>query len=153
IQYPGLPEEETRDGVKYIRVPGRTDTVYVANIKAKLDSSYDLIHVFNRPRFLLSFSEALPEAKFSLSLPNEMFHTDKIPDASALNVIEQAEFINTVSRFIVNTVKYRFPFAEEKLRVVYSGVDPGIYQPGWTTEGSQKRLEMKRKFGLQDHKV
>ena len=153
VQHPGLPEEEMKDGVKYIRVPGRTDTVYIANVKARLDQSYDLIHVFNRPRFLLSFAESLPEAKFSLSLHNEMFHMDKISDASALKCIEKAEFINTVSRFIADTVKRRFPNAEKKLHVVYSGVNPQIYKPGWTTEGAQSRLDMKSKFGLQNYKV
>lgn len=153
IQYPGLPDEETKDHVKHIRVPGKTDTIYVNNIKTRLDNTYDLIHVFNRPRFLLSFMEKFPAAKFSLSLHNEMFHTDKISDAAAIECIEKAEFINTVSRFIANTVKQRFPIAEKKLHVVYSGVDLQKYKPSWTTEGEQNKLDLKKKFGLQDYKV
>lgn len=153
IQYPGLPEEEVKDNVKYIRVPGKTDTLYVNNIKARLEPSYDLIHVFNRPRFLLSFMESLPDTRFSLSLHNEMFHKDKISDEAAKKCIEKAEFINTVSRYIADTVKQRFPIAEKKLRVVYSGVDFQKYTPAWTAEGAEKKLEIKKKLGLNDHKV
>jgi spore coat protein SA len=153
VQHPDLPNEEIKDNVKYIRVPGRTDTFYVNNIKNLLDNTYDLIHVFNRPRFLLSFMEKLPDAKFSLSLHNEMFHADKISDAAALQCIEKAEFINTVSSFIANTVKLRIPAAEKKLHVVYSGVDPDIYKPGWTEEGAKLKLDMKNKLGLKDYRV
>ena len=153
VRFPGLPEDEIKNGVRYIRVPGRTDTMYVNNIKARLDNSYDLIHVFNRPRFLLSFAEHLPGARFSLSLHNEMFHTDKISDEAAGKCIEKAEFINTVSRFIADTVVKRFPAAKDKVHVVYSGVDPSRYLPAWTAAGAERKLELKNDLGLEDYKV
>jgi len=153
ILAPGLPEEEVKNSVRYIRVPGRTEGLYIKNIKAKLDNTYDLIHVFNRPRFLLSFAEHFPDARFSLSLHNEMFHKEKITDESALKCVEKAEFINTVSRFIANSVISRVPQAKDKIHVVYSGVDHSLYTPGWTTEGAEKKLELKKKFGLEGRKV
>lgn len=153
IQYPGLPDEEIKDNVKYIRVPGKTDTFYVNNLKSKLDNTYDLIHVFNRPRFILSLMEALPRARFSLSLHNEMFHTDKISDSDAVKCIEKVEFINTVSKFIADGVKYRFPIANEKLHVVYSGADIQKYKTAWSPEGISNQIRLKEKYGLKDYKV
>jgi len=153
IQHPDLPDEEEKGNVHYIRVPGKTDTIYINSVKDRLDSSYDLIHVFNRPRFLLSFAEHLPDSKFSLSLHNEMLDTKKISDGAAALCVEKAEFINTVSQYIANTVKQRLPNAAQKLHVVYSGVDTQKYAPPWTREGMQIKLDMKKKFGLEDCKV
>ena len=153
VQHPNLPNEEIKDNVKYIRVPGKTDTIYLSSVKARVDNTYDLIHVFNRPRYLLSLAEKLPGTKFSLSLHNEMLHIKKISDDAAIQCVEKAEFINTVSQYIANTVKHRLPSAEGKLHVVYSGVDSQKYTPVWTQEGMQNKLDMKKKFGLQDYKV
>ncbi|MGE5613064.1 MAG: glycosyltransferase family 4 protein [Bacillota bacterium] len=153
IKHPGLPDEETRDNVRYVRMPGKSGPVYLENLKTRLDSSHDLVHVFNRPLFLHGLSESFPDVKFSLSLHNEMFHHEKISNEAALKCIEKAEFINTVSRYIANTVIQRFPSAEGKMRVVYSGVDPYKYHPGWTDEGAKIKHEMKIKHGIENYKV
>lgn len=160
IQYKGLPEEEIRDNVRYIRVPGRTDTIYVNSLKTRLLAScssnklpWDLIHVFNRPKFLLQLADSFPNEKFSLSLHNEMLHFEKISEEAGLRCIEKSEFINTVSSYIAGTVTERFPSAIKKMHVVYSGADQHRYTPAWTDEGAHKKLEMKSKYGLQDHRV
>jgi hypothetical protein len=60
-----------------------------------------------------------------------MFHLEKISDTDGLRCIEKVEFINTVSKYIADTVITRFPSAEKKLHVVYSGVDTDLYKPVW----------------------
>jgi len=153
VQHPELPNEEESGNVRFIRVPGKTSSEYVNNVKNALDGSFDLVHVFNRPKFLLAFSEKMPGSRFSLSVHNEMFHTEKISDDEGKKCIEKAEFINTISGFIANTILSRFPEAKEKIRVVYSGVDLKCFNPGWTKEGVQRKKELKEKFGLTDKKV
>jgi spore coat protein SA len=153
IQYPGLPDEEINNNVKYIRVPGKTDTSYINNLKSRLDKTYDLIHVFNRPRTVLALVNDLPNSRFSLSLHNEMFQPEKISDADGAKCIERVEFINTVSEFIAEGVKKRFPFAENKLHVVYSGADLHEYKPNWSAEGINNKMRLKKEYGLQDYKV
>ena len=148
ISYPGLPDEETVDNVKYIRVAGKTETNYVESLKAALGSSFDLIHVFNRPRYLLALSAGLPGVSFSLSLHNEMFHPDKITYEDAVKCVKRVEFINTVSRYIADCVKYRIAQAEKKLRVVYSGVDLQKHKTNWSQEGIQNRLRLKKQLHL-----
>jgi len=160
VQHPSLPPEEIRENVHYIRVPGKSQSIYIRNIVESIAASagmdeapYDLIHVFNRPKFLLTLSERFPGCKFSLSLHNEMMHAEKISDEAGLRCIEKSEFINTVSRYIADTVTSRFPSAEGKVRVVYSGVDPVRFNPPWTHEGAAKKYEMRSKYGLLDYRV
>lgn len=153
VQHPGLPNDETADKVRYIRVPGKAGTVYVNSLKAALEPGFDLVHVFNRPRFLLALSDKFPDMKFSLSLHNEMLHPDKIPDDAARRCVQKAEFINTVSGYIADTVVKRVPEAKEKLRVVYSGADPSKYSVPWSAEGEAIKRELQLKYGLKDHKT
>jgi len=153
IQHPGLPEEEIRDGVRYSRLPAKSAAEYVKNLKINLNRNFDLIHVFNRPRWVLMLGRELPRVKFSLSLHNEMFHTEKISDNEALECVDRVEFINTVSDFISNGVKKRVPAAEKKLRVVYSGADIEKYKPNWTNEGIQNKIRLKEKYNLKGYKI
>lgn len=153
VQHTELPNEEIVDNVKYIRVSGRTSTEYLKNISSVLNDSFDLIHVFNRPRYLLSLAEKLPNSKFSLSIHNEMFHPNKISDSDGIKCIKRTEFINAISGYIANTVISRFPISKEKLHVVYSGVDTGNYYPHWTDRGALRKQDQKAKFGIKDYRV
>ena len=153
IQYPGLPDEEVGNNVRYVRIPGKTDTMYVNNLKARVDKSHDLVHVFNRPRTILSLMPVLPDTRVSLSLHNEMFHQEKISQEDGARCIERVEFINTVSKFIADRVKNRFPSAAGKINVVYSGANVTDYKPNWSAEGASNKLQLKKKYGLEDKKV
>lgn len=153
IQYPGLPDIEVKNNVKYVRVPGGSSKIYVNSLRTALDSSYDLIHVLNRPRYVLELMDCFPDVKFSLSLHNEMFHPEKLSDEEGIKCINRVEFINTVSKYISDTVANRFPIARNKLHVVYSGVNTNLYQPVWSYEGQQLKKKYKAMFGLQDYKV
>ncbi len=153
VQYRGLPDEETDGNVKYIRVSGKNEAQYLENIRNKLSGDYDLVHVFNRPRLMLALSDFRPDLRFSLSLHNEMFHNEKISSEDGKRCIQKAEFINTVSRFIAETISGRFPEAKGKLRVVYSGADIQTYKTKWSSEGIRNMEVLKEKFGLQGRKV
>jgi len=41
IQHPGLPDEETRENVRYIRVPGKSQSVYIKNITESIAASVE----------------------------------------------------------------------------------------------------------------
>lgn len=153
INYPGLPQDERKAGVRYIRVPARDELEYVNNLKNILTEDFNLVHVFNRPRWVLELSSVLPGVKYSLSLHNEMFAAIKLPTQKAMECISKVEFINTVSRFIADGVKSRYPEAVSKLNVVYSGVDIDKYKPNWTSEGIANKNTLKKKYQIQDYKV
>lgn len=153
ISYPGLKDEEIIENVRYVRVLGKTETIYLESLKKVLEKGFDLIHVFNRPRYILPLSGALPGTNFSLSLHNEMFHPEKISNDEAVKCIEKVEFINTVSKFIADGVKHRIPQAEKKLRVVYSGVDLKKHKTNWSPEGINNRLRLKSGLSLECSKI
>ncbi len=155
IKYPGLSEDELKDGVRYIRVPAKSAVQYISNIKKYLAeaNAFDLVHIFNRPKWVLEIGRDYPNIKLSLSLHNEMFHSEKISDLDAAECVERVEFINTVSAFIADGVKKRVPSAEPKLHVVYSGADLEKYKPNWTQEGIQNKLQLKEKYGLEGYKI
>lgn len=152
IQHPGLVNEETRNGVKYVRVPATSKNEYLENIKLHLNG-FDWVHVFNRPLWVNYLSENLPDTKFSLSLHNEMFHKEKISHQKANECIERVEFINTVSRFITDGVAKLYPKAENKLRVVYSGVDLTKLKPNWSEGGIQNKEKLKTKYKIENYRV
>lgn len=147
IAHPGLPEQETVDGVNYIRVSGKDKEEYVNNVMAQLNDEFDIVHVFNRPLWVPILSEKLKNAKFSLSIHNEMFLKDKIPSEIAVECIETVEFITTVSKFIADGIRRLYPIADKKLNVVYSGVDVDKFQPSWSEKGTKSGGRLKSKLG------
>jgi len=150
VKHPDLPNEEYKDNVRYVRVPGKTEMLYAARVTEKLDGNFDLVHVFNRPRVVLHLQKEFPGLKYSLSLHNEMFHQEKISLEDGNRCIESVEFINTVSRYIADGVAKRFPQAEKKLRVVYSGADTSIYKVRSSPEGQENRKKLMKLYGLQE---
>ncbi|MBU3159950.1 glycosyltransferase family 4 protein [Clostridium frigoris] len=152
IQDPKLPNRVTDKSVKYIRLPASTSSEYVQGIKHYLTDDFDLVHVFNRPRWVPFLSKDLTCA-FSLSLHNEMFGLNKISNELAMNCINRVSFITTVSQFIANGVKELYPFAKDKLHPVYSAVDCSIYKPIWDDDKESNRSILRTKYGLQNYKT
>ncbi len=148
-----LLEKERFGNVEHIRVSGKTSDEYINNIKEKISDEFDLVHVFNRPLWILRLNDAAPNTPFSLSLHNEMFLPKKINKERALKCIDRVSFISTVSQFIADDIKRMYPQAENKLNVVYSAVDLNRLKPLWDKSILEDRLAMKKKYGLQDAKV
>lgn len=153
VSHPKLLDEETIDGVKYIRITISARGDYTKKIKSYLPGNFDLVYVFNRPRWILSLSKGLDNVKFGLSLHNEMFRAEKITDEDAMQCAKRVSFIATVSKFIANGVKARVPESENKLSVVYSGADIDRYMPAWTEEAISNRIELKQKYGIENYRV
>jgi spore coat protein SA len=152
IQDPKLPNRSSIAGVNYIRLPASTTEEYVRGLKPLLTNDFDLVHVFNRPRWVPFLSKDLTCA-FSLSLHNEMFPLKKIEPAMANACIDRVSFITTVSDFIASGVKELYPFAARKLHPVYSAVDCNIYKPIWENSKDSYRNILRAKYGLQNHKT
>lgn len=147
VAHPSLPEQETVDGVNYIRVEGKDKKEYISNVMAQLNDDFDIIHVFNRPLWVPILNKKLKNAKFSLSIHNEMFLPEKIPSEKAVECIETVEFITTVSKFIADGISCLYPIADKKLKVVYSGVDVNKFQPSWDTKGTTNKDRLKSRLG------
>lgn len=156
ITDPDLPDTEEVGGVKYIRVPREN---YAFNVGKKLAEKtaskeyYDVIHVFNRPRDLLIYKNAMPASRFVISLHNEMFREGKISTEMGNLVIRAVDKIMTISEYIGQTIISRFPLAKSKVKAVYSGIDFQRYKPIWDQDAETLRNELRKKYGVEDKKV
>jgi glycosyltransferase involved in cell wall biosynthesis len=148
---PELDDEEIAEGVRHIRVPADR---YVSGICERLaEENFDLIHVFNRPQNIPAYHEAAPTAKIVLGLHNDMMQEKKISAELGSQVVNMANRIATVSNYIKQTVIRRFPEAEEKIHVVYSGVDLDEYPPVWSEEGEAIRESVRQRYRIENRKV
>ncbi|WP_243385674.1 glycosyltransferase family 4 protein [Bacillus kexueae] len=151
ITHPDLPAEETKNGVQFVRFPEKE---FIDSIVQYVRStSFDVIHVCNRPLWIEQIREATPNAKLVLSVHNEMFANEKISDEEGKRCIALCSKIVTVSDYIGNTITSRFPEAKGKVKTVYSGVDVQTFHPSWTNTGRELKKSIRSKLGLQNKKV
>lgn len=155
IADPDLAEREVAGGVTFERIPGGIMEVYTPGVEAFLAKHrFDLIHIFNRPRLVLSVRKAAPTARLVLSLHNEMFTPEKIPPEEARKAIGVLERIITVSDYVGRTLKELYPEAGSKLKTIYSGVDTRRFIPPWSyAEAKQARTALRQQHGLQGKHV
>ncbi|WFD11642.1 glycosyltransferase family 4 protein [Tepidibacter hydrothermalis] len=148
-----LPSRESKDNVTYIRVQRENADDYINNVKNEITDEFDLIHVFNRPRWISILNEVVPNTALSLSLHNEMLLPKKIEPEMALECIDRVKFITTVSKFVADEVKSIYPTAESKLNPVYSAVDGNKIKPFWSEDVVQDRINMRKEYGVENSKV
>lgn len=153
VEDPSLPGEESKGNIRYVRVQGKKTDDYITNVINHMNDNFDLIHVFNRPRWVKLIADKYPATAISLSLHNEMFLPAKISEAEGRACIKRVKFITTVSRFISSGVKKLYPEAAPKLHTVYSGVDINKYRPLWCAEAMQLRDQLRARYGLSGKKV
>ncbi|CAH0345487.1 glycosyltransferase family 4 protein [Bacillus sp. CECT 9360] len=154
ISDPTLPDQETIDGVRYIRVPGKILEIYREGVVRYVEShQFDLIHIFNRPRLVIPVRTAAPQAKITLSMHNDMFNTDKIDSDEANTVLEEVSGIVTVSNYVGNVIRNLYPQAASKIRTIYSGVDSERFLPGKHPKMQKIRNEIRSSHGLENKTV
>lgn len=151
VSDPELPDREEKNGVQYIRFPREEYRFHVAN--ELTHHQFDVIHVCNRPKNVLLYKQSAPGSKFVLSLHNDMFSIKKLSEAEGKEVVEVVSAITTVSNYIKETIIQRFPEAEEKIRVVYSGVDLSSFPLIKSKEWQQVRDSFRKRYNLEDKKV
>lgn len=154
INDPSLPDQETIDGNRYVRVPGKIFEVYREEVVSYLEANhFDLIHIFNRPRLVLPVRKAAPHSKITLSMHNDMFNPEKINPEEAKAAIDEVTNIVTVSDYIGNVIKSLYPQASSKIRTIYSGVDTNRFLPGSHPKMQKIRNELRKANGLENKTV
>ncbi|MDH2889784.1 MULTISPECIES: glycosyltransferase family 4 protein [Bacillus cereus group] len=151
ISDPILPKQETKGSIHYIRFPQEEYEQQI--IKILPTKNFDIIHVFNRPKNIPLYKQASPNSRFVLGLHNDMFTEHKMTLSEGNLIIEMVTAIVTVSNYIKQTVIERFPQAEEKISIVYSGVDLTHSPSIWTPTGQEIRNKFRKKYAIQNKKV
>lgn len=151
---PQLAMAGRRDDVEYVYIPAGEPDGYVEAVSRYLaERRFDIVQVFNRPKFLLKLREVSPWSRFVLSVHNDMFVPGKISESEGDLVVAGADAVVTVSRYVKATIESRFPAAAAKTRVIYSGVDLDQFRPVWSPEVAEQREALRRKFGVEKAKV
>ncbi len=154
IQHSSLVNEESVNGIRYVRVPGIIFKVYQEEVCRYLEvNDFDLIHIFNRPRLVLPVRKAAPHAKIVLSMHNDMFNHDKIPPEEASAALEEVSTIITVSDYVGSVIKKLYPQSGSKIRTIYSGIDIERFLPGDNPKMQKVRSEIRKKYGLENKTV
>ncbi|USK69291.1 glycosyltransferase family 4 protein [Peribacillus asahii] len=154
ISDPELPDEETINGVSYVRVPGKILELYKEGVVRYLESNqFDLIHIFNRPRLVLPVRNVAPKAKITLSMHNDMFNVEKIDPIEANEVLNEVSSIVTVSDYVGNVIQSLYPQAAGKVHTVYSGVDTDQFLPGSHPNMKKIRQDIRQAHGLENKTV
>jgi len=153
---PSLPLEEYKNNIRYVRIESeQVLEIYATKVIDFLrNESFDLIHVFNRPRLIPLISEVAPYSRLILSMHNDMFGTNKIHQQDALTAIKEVERIVTVSDYVGKTISSLYPQAASKVHTIYSGVDLKTFIPWETSKSaSQIRQKLRSDYQLEDKTV
>ncbi|GAE24465.1 lipopolysaccharide 1,2-N-acetylglucosaminetransferase [Halalkalibacter wakoensis JCM 9140] len=152
---PSLPDDETKNNIRYVRTQGGLIEVYREGVKRflKENPSFDVIHIFNRPRLVLPVRECAPNARLILSMHNDMFKPEKIDQEEASKVVDELDHIITVSDYIGKTIYEPFPKAKNKIQTIYSGVDISRFVPPSSTKAKEMREQIRKENNLEGKKV
>lgn len=153
---PSLPQEEYKDNIRYIRIDGgQILEIYALGIISFLQTeSFDLIHIFNRPRLISLVRQAAPQARLILSMHNDMFDLDKIHPNDAVTAINEVERIITISDYVGKKICSLYPQAASKVQTVYSGVNLNVFSP-WekSVQAAQVRQKLREEYKLESKTV
>ncbi|CAG9620282.1 glycosyltransferase family 4 protein [Sutcliffiella rhizosphaerae] len=151
VSDPELPNQESANGVTYIRFPREDYRQLVAN--ELFLHQFDVIHICNRPKNVLLYKQSSPDSKIVLSLHNDMFSLKKLSDEEGNEIVDAVDTITTVSNYIKETVVKRFPTAKPKIIIVYSGVDLSSYPLRKSKEWFKIRDRFREMYNLENKKV
>ena len=105
---PSLPQAEYIDNIQYVRIDGeQVFENYAEKVISYLkNNSFDLIHVFNRPRLIPLIREVVPYSRLILSMHNDMFYLNKIHQSDALTAINEVERILFLGKNLIQPLKF-----------------------------------------------
>ncbi len=156
VQGGDLPPEQEIDGVRHVRLaPAFPEaTAYLEVLLHHLrQEQFDVIEIFNRPLFVLPIHQVAPASRLVLSLHNEMFRETKIPPELAIATLDVLSHVVTVSRYVADSVRARYPQAAHKLRVIYSGVDVERFPAKGTPEAEAMAAATRQALGWEEGPV
>ncbi len=154
VDDPSLSDEETLDGVRYVRIPGKLFETYKEGVTHYVNAnSFDIIHIFNRPKLVMPVRSAAPHSKITLSMHNDMFKLEKIDREEATAAINEISKIVTISDYIGEVIRSQYPQASSKLHTIYSGVDTDRFLPGSHPKIKKIRDSIRREHGLENKTV
>ncbi len=125
----GLLERESSDRLRYCRLPHQSTDQYLAALMEQLTVDvFELVHIFDRPQFVLSLAPRLASTKIVLHLYQDLL-TKEINGAEAAACVDQISAAVTSSYFLRFHTALSIPDFYAKSHVIRPGVDLNQYLP------------------------
>jgi spore coat protein SA len=120
------PILDTNDGVGRRELSAGDD--YLADVVRVLErETFDIVHVFNRPGFVLPIAAASRGASVNLSLHND--HLKHVAREDGVLILSTTDAVITDGDFLRQRAIDRFPIAAGKVASIHSGVDVDEFHP------------------------
>lgn len=145
IQDRSLNNCEKVNGVRFVRYPKKT---YIQDVLVHLKNEFfDLIQVYNNHQWIWGIRKVARKSILVLSLHNlRLGHSTD--DNKSIQIINTADHIVTVSKFLERDIVDRYPIASGKINTLYTGEDPSRYIPHFSQEGQKIKRQMKQELGI-----
>ncbi|MDA5107131.1 glycosyltransferase family 4 protein [Brevibacillus thermoruber] len=144
--HPRLPRVSRYVGgnLLVIRVPSRKPFAYLRSALGKVAGrSFHIIQIENRPRFVPYVRKVFPRTPIMLSLHSLTFMS-RLSQPRANAILRQVNGVTSVSSFVTNTMRRRYPAHARKFRTAIPGVDAAKFRP-WS---AASKLRLRRRMGL-----
>lgn len=146
----GLPRQEVKDGVRYVRIPPGSAGVYprrAARVLRRLQA--DLCQVENRPLFL-----PILKASSSGALVLNLHSMNFMPPTPAVRrALQYADAVIVNSRYVHGVLRRRFPEAASRSHVLHPGADSDRFLPRWSEAGREGRKRLRARWGIAESPV
>ncbi|MGE5654224.1 MAG: glycosyltransferase family 4 protein [Bacillota bacterium] len=148
---PSLPEHESLMNMRYLRLPHpSTDQYLEALMQQFTTETFELVHIFDRPQFVLSLAPRLVDTKFILHLHSDLPFKES-SGAEAVACLDQVSAVVVTSHFLRIHVATRFPRLYDKSRVIKPGVDLTRFAPVWGA--MEERTRKRQQLHLADKQI
>ncbi|MGE5654825.1 MAG: glycosyltransferase family 4 protein [Bacillota bacterium] len=148
---PSLAEDESWKNLRYSRLAHQSHDQYLEALMRRIAAdAFDVIHIFDRPQFVLSLAPRLGTTKIVLHLHSDLLTRE-------INGAEASACLNQISMAVVNSHWLRLHTAQHiprfyaMSRVIKPGVDLGQFTPVW--ERGQERLHTREQLRLAGKRI
>ncbi|GAB7387579.1 glycosyltransferase family 4 protein [Bacillaceae bacterium] len=102
-----------------------------------------LVHIHNRPQFVLGIRRTIPQAKLILHLHND--HLSALPAEKQEEVVKGCHRIVCVSEYLAKKVQKAHKSFQHKIEVVRNGIDTERFFP---VKGDGAKRKLRRSYGF-----
>lgn len=148
------PEYEVIKGVAHHR-PNIKSSSYLEQVSEQLQTIQpDLIQIENRPKFVPILKKTNPGSKLILFLHSTHYISPKqIKHTELSDCLKDTDLIFTNSRYLKKVIASGFPQYENKIQIIYPGVDPKQFISRWTARGKIRSTKVKKELRLKNRQV
>jgi spore coat protein SA len=154
-RFPKSPPELEKDGVRYVNFSPQEESSYLNQVIHYLKKNpTNIVQIENRPQYIRSVKESVPDSKMWLVLHSITFLQEKYIDKERLqHSLELVDLIIVNSSFMREYVEQLVPGLSLKIAVNHLGVDEKRFASRFQPEVNKVREKELKRLGIGRNKV